>query len=158
MLQPESFDAALVPGFRAAMRDHYRALTAVEQASLATLRGADVFQPRDCPVCGHPATGAQRLDRFSRPDFSLLRCPGCRLVYSREVFCQSTERDRYARAEADPDSIPQAFAALKGSAPYARLEEGKILYVLQQLAPLFPQPAEMLDIGCAQGAVLDAFA
>ncbi|WP_419900200.1 class I SAM-dependent methyltransferase [Roseomonas sp. USHLN139] len=158
MLQPESFDAALVPGFRAAMRDHYRALSAVEQASLATLRAASVFRPRDCPVCDHPADGAQRLERFSRPDFSLLRCPGCRLVYSREVFCQSAERDRYARAEADPDSIPQAFAALKASAPYARLEAGKIDYVLQQLAPFFARPGNMLDIGCAQGAVLDGFA
>jgi 2-polyprenyl-3-methyl-5-hydroxy-6-metoxy-1,4-benzoquinol methylase len=160
-LQPESFDAALVPGFRAAMRGHYRALNAAARACLAALEAEDqagggVYRQRDCPACGAPAAGAPRLPRFCKPGLTLLRCPGCRLVYSHEVLVEAAERQRYAGAA--PGSVPAAFAALQRSAPYARLEGAKIAYVLQQVAAFFPRPDSLLDIGCAGGAVLDAFA
>lgn len=163
MLRPESFDAALVPGFRAAVRAHYQALSAVERASLAALQrdgaaATPLYRERDCPVCDSPAQAAAALPGFAQPGLTLLRCTGCRLVYSREVLAEGVERRRYATAEAAAHSVPQAFAALKRSAPYARLEAGKLAYVVQQVAAVCGPPGRMLDIGCANGVTLDSFA
>lgn len=160
-LRPEDFDAALVPGFRAAMRAHYKALSGVEQGRIARLHAeaARVFRARSaCPVCDAPAGAATALPEFSQPHLRLLRCTGCQLVYSRDVLDETTDRARYATAESTPGSVPAAFAALKSSAPYARLETTKLAYVAQCVAPFRASPGRMLDIGCANGATLDRFA
>ncbi|MCQ4161682.1 class I SAM-dependent methyltransferase [Roseomonas sp. GC11] len=155
-LTAESFDAALIPGFRIQVRALYHDLSAAEQERAAQLRAEARFHQRDCPLCGTAARSATALPRFAGACLTLLRCAACHMVYSAEVLDAETDRRRYA--EAGRDSIPRAFASLKQHHAYAALEVSKQAYVVQRIAAQGLRQGRMLDIGCANGSALDAFA
>lgn len=153
-MDKNSFDAALRPGVRVALAPSNGALRQAEDAAFRRLLDdKGEFLPgasfvRDCPGCHCAAATAPVLLRAH--GMHLLRCPGCRLVYSREVINRDFERQRYQASQA-----ADANLALKIDPCYAALERDKARYVLQRLGSM-AAPGRLLDIGSSTGALLQA--
>ncbi|BAK75320.1 methyltransferase type 11 [Pseudogulbenkiania sp. NH8B] len=154
MLDKNTFDAALRPGVRASLAGANQALRRAEAETFGRLldeRGD--FLPgasfrRDCPQCGTAHERAAVLLRAH--GMQLVRCPECRLVYSREVIDRDFERQRY-----QDSSASQANLELKHDPFYAALERDKAAYVAGRLSEL-AGPGRLLDIGSSSGALLRA--
>ncbi|RMD02227.1 class I SAM-dependent methyltransferase [Aquitalea palustris] len=153
-MDKNSFDAALRPGFRAALAPSNTALRQAEnQAFSRLLDEHGQFLPgasfiRDCPRCQTPSGSASLL--LQAHGMHLLRCPVCRLVYSREVINSDFDRQRYQASEASDANL-----ALKIDPHYAALEQDKARYVIQRLGTMVA-PGKLLDIGSSTGALLRA--
>lgn len=149
------FDAALLPGVRAALSSGVAQLRQAEQDNFnALLTPEGEFLPgvayvRDCPHCGTDHHQSPVL--MHAHGMHLLRCSGCGLVYSREVITPEQERLRYQAS-----SSALLHLAQKQSETYALLESEKARYVMGCLHEPAGGSGRLLDIGSSNGAVLQA--
>ena len=153
----DDFDAALVPGFRAAVRSVYKALDQAWKETSSTVLDetggfrAGVDLERDCPLCGAP--GAQGRPVFTKLGMQIVECPSCALTYSRNVLREEFDRQLYV------DSASQTrYQDLKRNDAYARLEAVKCRYIVQELGLYRAPPGCFLDIGPGNGRLLEAAA
>lgn len=151
----DDFDAALVPGFREAVRGDYAALAGACRETWDDVLAADgSFLPgaaveRDCPLCAAPGAGA-RL-RFAKLGMRIVTCQRCALTYSRDVLNARHDRDLYLRSAAQG-----SYRDLKRNAEYRKLEETKCRYIVQQAARHRSPPGLFLDVGAGSGRLLAA--
>jgi len=154
ILDKNLFDAALQPGVRTALAPSNQQLRQAENETFGRLLDAQGnFLPgaclqRDCPLCKTAHESATFLMRAY--GMHLVRCPSCRLVYSREVINQEFERQRYQESNAS-----EANLALKENPAYAGLERQKASYVIGRLSA-YAGSGKLLDIGSSSGALLRA--
>ena len=153
-MDKNSFDAALKPGFRAALAPSNTALRQAEHEAFSSLLDEQgQFLPgasfvRDCPRCQAPSASASLL--LQAHGMHLLRCARCRLVYSRDVINSNFDRQRYQASQASDANL-----ALKIDPHYAALEQEKARYVVQRLDSMVKR-GKLLDIGSSTGALLRA--
>jgi len=151
----DDFDAALIPGFRAATRAEYGALDAAWNESSSRVLGPDgqfrdgVARTRDCPLCGGPSSQA-RL-RFAKLGMRILSCANCGMTYSRETLRPDLDRELYLSSASQ-----DAYRVLKRNESYAALERLKCRYLVQQLGRFRAPPGRLLDIGPGAGRLLQA--
>ncbi|APV49656.1 hypothetical protein BWI17_08180 [Betaproteobacteria bacterium GR16-43] len=154
-VQPSDFDAALVPGFREAVRANYSALDrAWKDTSSTVLDAAGAFAPgtdreRDCPLCATP--GARAAPLFEKLGMKIVACPECGLTYSRNIL-----RDEYDRQLYVESASQTSYQDLKRNSAYAELERIKSLYLVQRLGEYRAPPGRLLDIGPGSGKLLEA--
>ena len=148
----DDFDAALIPGFRAATETHYRALVSAQTSDERTrLESAGdgeaaVWTRRACPLCGTGA-GAGLLRKAG---LDIVRCAGCAMVYSRTTLVDTQNRAFYGAS-----AFQAAYLNLKRNPAYTALEELKCRYIVEMLAKHVP-PGRLLEIGSGAGKFLEA--
>lgn len=153
-LDKNRFDAALQHGTRSALAPANSALRRAEHDIFRMmLDDAGEFLPnvsyqRDCPLCNTPRQSATLA--LKAHGMHLLRCAGCKLVYSQEVITPEHERRRYQGSIASVSHF-----ALKQDNAYAGLEREKARYVAGRLSS-FAASGRLLDIGSSNGALLNA--
>lgn len=152
MISKDSFDAALIPGFRHAVAGNYKRLREVEALTFnEVLDDASQFlagtsHVRCCPLCGNASTDAEQLYRVH--GMNIIRCKRCEFVYSRQVINRVRDEQRYCGTD-----VASANLALKSNSAYEALEARKAEYIVER-ATTFREPGRMLDIGCSTGKVL----
>src|ERR1700687_2127208 len=153
----DSFDAALVPGFREATRAEYRALdSAWKETSAAVLDGAGRFIAgtdieRDCPLCATPGASGRAL--FDKLGMRIVMCPNCELTYSRNVLRDELDRALYIQSASQ-----SSYQDLKRNQAYADLERVEWRYIVPRLSEFRPRAGRLLDIGVGSGRLLEAAA
>lgn len=148
------FDAASYPWIRQALLQANKALRQAEQADFSCLLADDgeflpgVTYSRNCPLCDSAAANSCEL--FIAHGMHIISCANCRFVYSREVLLPDAEQARYRQSQSS-----QANQALKVNEAYRFLEQKKAEYVVGCLTQ-FSAPANVLDVGCSNGTLLEA--
>ncbi|MCQ4159945.1 class I SAM-dependent methyltransferase [Roseomonas sp. GC11] len=147
----DSFDAAAIPGFRAALQAAYRRLTAAERLEASQQSQSLRWHSRACPLCasqaGEPVAGTGE---------DVVRCRCCHLLYRDRIPEDDQSRLRFGETEA-----MAAFHALKSEPLYAQLEARKSRYVLSRLlehAGTGGRRLRLLEIGASSGVLLRAAA
>ncbi|HKQ28687.1 MAG TPA: class I SAM-dependent methyltransferase, partial [Burkholderiales bacterium] len=151
----DEFDAALIPGFREAVRGDYVALEQAWQHTWSDALDAEgrlaqgAAVERDCPLCAAPGS-ASRL-HFVKLGMRIVSCLGCAFTYSRDVLKPELDRALYQRSSAQ-----SSYRDLKRNAAYRELEEKKCRYILQQALRYLGAPGSLLDIGIGAGRLIAA--
>ncbi|MFT3752547.1 MAG: class I SAM-dependent methyltransferase [Paludibacter sp.] len=146
------FDVAAQPGLReqlAAVYAEFRAMQAVSQAVLHTPAPGAVVPRENCPGCAAAVTDAVAL--FTKHGVVHQQCRQCALVYTAQTLNESADAAQY-----DDTAFMQAYATLKRHPLYARLEQGKARYYLQQAQQHHAHLHTVLDIGASTGGVMAA--
>ena len=153
-LKRDDFDAALVPGFRAATRGEYQALAGAWQSTAAgSLQEdgrfhAEALRTRDCPLCATSRGTATPL--FSKLGMDIVKCAGCGLTYSTTILAAEYDRMLYVRSDSQA-----SYINLKRNEAYAAIERIKCRYLVQRLGD-YAQPGSLLDVGPGSGRLMEA--
>ena len=151
----ESFDAALVPGFRKAVAAAYQNLRAAEKESFKQLLDESgnflpgVAHIRSCPLCKN--SWREGTELYYVHGMRVLRCNRCQFVYSREVIDPEWDEKRYVRT-----TVSKANLLVKTNSVYGQLEERKAEYIIERAMSFHGNSGRMLDIGCSSGKMLIA--
>ncbi len=146
------FDVAAQPGLRAelaAVYADFRASQAASQAVLHTPAPGAVVPRSCCPCCAAPVSDAIAL--FTKHGVLHQQCRQCALVYTAQTLNEAADAAQY-----DDTAFMQAYATLKRHPLYARLEQSKARYYLQQAQRHHAALHTVLDIGASTGGVLAA--
>ena len=151
MISRDDFDVALIPGMRERLAESYKRFRAAHAAfqqeeSRVAVRSTE---RTSCPGCGAPSGEAQLL--FTSRAMRHVRCPRCRLVYTRDILADEDDRALY-----QPNSAMIAYLDLKDGPDYTFLESRKAAYLASLAAPHAPKAGPFLDVGCSTGALMAA--
>lgn len=155
VLDKNAFDAALLPGSRAAMKSDYTKLRKAEDDMAADLLEPDgtlapsVTVERDCVMCG--ADRSRSPLTYFKKGLKIVTCKACGMTYSQNVLTQEADRNRYLNS-----IVPQAHQAIRANSVYAMMEAKKAAYLAGRVASFSAGRGVWLDVGCSTGVVLDA--
>src|ERR1700742_2517277 len=109
---------------------------------------------RDCPSCRTPSAGAAP-SRYSHPDWPLVKCPKCALVYLKEVPVYDALYDELAWTK---QREREEQRRLKTQPIFARIDlmTRWRLGILGEATPAgglgaWAKPGAVLDVGCSTG-------
>jgi 2-polyprenyl-3-methyl-5-hydroxy-6-metoxy-1,4-benzoquinol methylase len=154
-LDKNAFDAALLPGSRAAMTADYAQLRRAEDEMAGDLLEPDgtlaaaITIERDCILCG--ADRSQSSLSYFKKGLRIVTCAACGMTYSQNVLTQEADRDRYLNS-----IVPQFHQNIRANPVYGMLEARKASYLARRLGSLDPERGVWLDVGCSTGVLLDA--
>ena len=148
----DSFDAALVEGFRDRVKAYYVGMKSGEAELDA---GSEFFDKaglqlheRDCPLCGTTWHKAKRI--FNKFGANITRCLNCEFVFAAQVI---SEEDEKRLTEKSTGS--RLCNQLHEEEIYNSLKKTKCRYILQQIEPRLEGVKTLLDVGCLNGVLLD---
>lgn len=154
-MNKNSFDVALIPGMREALKLSYVGFRKAHLSSdSAELDKAGAFLPgvaftRACPICG---TDEAKLLFFTR-GMHVVTCVCCNLTYSQEVLTKAADRSRYEHSH-----FMAQYREIKNNEIYAKLEASKADYIMYVAEKFAVNKANMLDIGSSNGQIMSSAA
>lgn len=147
-MHKDEFDAALIEGFRRSTAEAYRTLAAA-QARESDAQLDAVVRRRSCPLCGAAGSGAVL---HAKHGLEVVRCAGCRLVYSRVIFDAASDRAFYG-----PTPFQDSYLRLKRNDAYKALERRKCRYIVERASQHVGRSGRrLLEIGSGSGRLLEA--
>lgn len=157
VLDKNAFDAALLPGSRAAMKSDYAQLRRAEDEMAGDLLEPDgtlapeITIERDCVLCGAERTRSALT--YFKKGLKIVTCGACGMTYSQNVLTQEADRDRYLNSV-----VPQFHQNIRANPVYGRMEAAKAAYLVGRLGSFGAARGLWLDVGCSTGVLLDAAA
>ena len=147
----DRFDAALIPGMRDRLAKGYAQFRLAELAAIEKLAPApggiaEAYHLRDCPGCAAPAPAETVLQAHG---IDLVKCPACRLTFTRQVMDRTVDASRYQTSTLDVEAM-----RLRCSGPYLELETSRSHYYAAFLGSQCSTPGRLLEIGCGTGTFL----
>lgn len=148
----DAFDAAVIPGMRDRLAGLYGRFRAAEtQAFGAHLPSSpdgaeEVYVARSCPLC---SAAPPREAILRAHGFDLVECPGCELVYARQVMDDRALAARYHELKFDREAM-----MLRSSPIYLGLEAARAKYYLSRLQGTDAEVGSFLEVGCGTGTLL----
>ena len=147
-MHKDEFDAALVEGFRRSTAEAYTML-ATAQARDADAQVDAVVRRRSCPLCCTAGNGELLHEKHG---LEVVRCTGCRLVYSKVIFDAASDRAFYGRTP-----FQDSYLRLKRNDAYSALERRKCRYIVERAARhVGLGGGRLLEIGSGSGRLLEA--
>ena len=154
-IDKDSFDAALVPGFREAVARKYADLARAHKRPLQTNDGTEVderlvSEHRPCPLCKESEDTPALVDKEG---VELVSCHNCGFYYSRKVLSDDFDRKIYSNSE-----FQRQYLELKNDDHYHDLERKKSTYIISVASRYAGHNGRMLEIGSGAGRLLQAAA